>query len=220
MSEASLACKSGQAPLRCGLCDTGENAFTLVELLTALVIAALAAGAVYSLLYSGLRLWRSTTDDCRLVFEEGLLRDAFERDLRGALDAVIEDAPAFVADGTSMEFLTTGSGTSAAGNWPLRRVRYVFEKTEGSATGAVIVESTPHAGSLPLTDRPAKDTLLGNVRSFALRYYRNNRWEELWQYEGLPAAVELNAVVAGVDGRAERSLSVVIDLPCSVGRGQ
>ena len=184
--------------------------FTLVELLLALVITSVSLTAIYGVFSVGLRIWRRSTNESRLAFEDGFLC------VRGALDIETEKLPAFLGDTRSMEFFTSAA-RSGASAWPVRRVRCVFEKADTDPWGSVSLEVTPYAGSVPLMDEAAEDVIIDHVYAFNLRYYAGGRWEETWRRQGIPQAVELSVKIGSEDARARRSFDIVVDIPGSVG---
>ena len=98
-------------------------------------------------------------------------------------------------------------------------MRYSFERPAGKQAGAIRLEVTPYAGKVPLVAKAAREVLAERIWWFGLRYYTRNKWEDKWDGEGLPRAVEIEMEIGSDDGRERRTFSTVVDLTSSVTRG-
>lgn len=195
----------------------GRAAFTLVELMIALLITAVALTAVYGMFYGGLRAWRNGTNQSRMSFEVGFLSDVISRDLRNAMDPENEQQPALLGDHKRVAFFTTSS--TGGGKWPLRFATYSYEAGDEATLGRLTVTSVPYAGSMRLVDVQSRDVIAANLEEFRLSYYKNNRWQDKWQDDGLPEAVRIIARLVTDDRRQRRKIDLVVDLPCYVKKG-
>lgn len=190
-----------------------------MELLLALFISALSAGALYGMFGAGLEAWRRGTNRSRLSFQATFVGDMLARELRGAFEMETDKYACFKGEETSVEFFTV-AGRAGQCAWPVRHVRYWFERDSvESFDGAIYVEVLPFAGTVPLVDEAAREVLAEGVCGFGIRYYQNGRWEEKWQAEGLPRAVEIHAEIATDDGRERQSFAICADLVCSIPKG-
>jgi len=198
------------APQRSG--RGGRRGFTLVELMVAVSITAATVGAIYGVFTVGFDVSQRGARRSRLSYEANLVFDAISRDVRGAFDPESQELPAFAGDAQRMEFFTTGSG-SGRRTWPARRVSYSFSRTRDAAEGEVTLEEQPFAGTSPLVDGSAGEVLVDRVRAFRLRYYKEHRWLESWQEEGVPPAVEVEIEIAAEDSESTVKFTAVIDVP-------
>lgn len=189
--------------------------FTLVEVTLALLLTALAVGTLYGLVAVATESWKRNTNLCRLSFETGFFCDSVSRDLRGALWLQSQGAPPFVGAADSMSFLCVAQRPGETA-WPATHTRYSLEKTDGHAWGSVRVETTPNAGGKTLCEKTSSYVLVDRVYDFKLRYYKDREWQEQWDEEGLPSAVEITAAIESEDGRARRPFRIVVDVPCGV----
>ena len=196
----------------------GSAAFTLVELLIALLVTAVALTAVYGMFFTGLRAWRRGTNQSRMSFEVGFLSDVISRDLRSAMDPENEQQPALLGDRESVAFFTTSS-TGGGGKWPLRFATYSYEHGDEATLGRLTVTSVPYAGTAQLVEAEGREVIAANVEEFQLSYYKDNRWQDKWQDDGLPEAVRIIARLVTDDRRRWREIDLVVDLPCYVKKG-
>jgi len=192
-----------------------QAAFTLVELLLALVITSLSLTAIYGVFHTSLRAYRDTSEDLRMSFESGFLSDAITRDLRGAVLVQAEGIACFRGDSERMEFFTAAA-PPGGGAWPMRHVSYVFEKSPEDEYGVLSCDVRPYAGETALRPDSSSRVVLDRLAALRFRYYANNRWQDEWTQQGLPQAVEISAEIAGDDRENMGTLRTAADLPCFV----
>lgn len=201
--------KSGWAPASArALPRPRVSGFTLVEMLVALVIFALLAGAGVGLLRGSVGTQEAVAGKLADLAASERLRVLLASDLAQALDRPSRDAgggmrPAFVGDEQGLR-LVRGGWTDANGHAALQAVAW-----------RVVAASLTRQGS-PAVDGELDGTaasLLGRVTRAAFRYRaKSGEWRRAWAPVAteppLPAAVELTVLRSG-----EAAWRMVLALP-------
>jgi general secretion pathway protein J len=174
----------------------GQNGFTLVEMMVALLIFAMLAAAGVSLLTFSVRAQAGTAQRLDAVANDQRMASLLASDLAQALPRITRDViganqPAF-------------SGTNGVGAVPmLRYVRGGWSNPEASARASIQrVEIALDQGRLERRTYAMADgatagaamVLAENVESVRLRYRDKGVWADAWQNPApasMPRAVEL-----------------------------
>ena len=191
---------------------SAEHGFTLVELLVALFIFALLAGAGVAILAFSVRAQAAASDRLYEIAALGRVGAIVSADMaqvipRSTRNREGDPLPAFdglaVSNGEPfLSFVRTGwTNAEGAARASLQRVEYQF--VDGR------LERVPFAmldGAEPIT----RSVLLDDVDRLSVRYRIDNDWMETWQptrAEALPRAMELT--IRRRDGREYRQLFLV-----------
>lgn len=182
---------------------SAEQGFTLVELLVALLVFGLIAGAGVAILAFSVRAQGATTrklDDVAALARAGALLSA---DLGQALNRPARDEggvrlPAFTGDATSMRLVR--AGWSNLDNLPRASVQKVGWRADGGRLERIAYPMLDGAAT------PVASAVVSDVRGVRLRYRYRGAWTEQWDgsLAPLPDAVEL--VVARRGGTSMRQL--------------
>jgi len=168
-----------------------RNGFTLVEMLVALGIFALIAAAGVGLLRSSVDVQSSV--DTRLTAVGGIARlnALLSSDLGQAVDrpsrAPSGERPAFVGDGSRMEFVAAGrANLDGAARSELQRVEWRSESGNLNRTGFNAIDGADEGLASPLAR---------NVRTAVFRYRMlDGSWNTSFtstEQQPLPSAVEM-----------------------------
>jgi general secretion pathway protein J len=184
--------ENGFTPLR----RSAENGFTLVELMVALLIFGMIAGAGVSLLNSSIRAQAASTTKLAELGNQRRMASLLASDLAQAIPRVTRD--------TAGAPVRAFSGTNGVGALPmLRYVRSGWTNPGGESRASIQrVEITLVAGRLerrayPMADGAtagAPQVLADNVESVRLRYRDKGPWSDVWTattFDALPRAVEM-----------------------------
>jgi prepilin-type N-terminal cleavage/methylation domain-containing protein len=167
-----------------------RRAFTLVELLVALVIAVSIAAAVMGSVSAGFRLWgkirEAGAQDTDSLF-------AFETMARQLRQSVRLGGKALAGSDTAFSFVTIEQGA-------IVRRFYRFD----AMSGKLLTASQPLAALREDKECEAQEQFLAGVGSFSVSYLGRPRagtkpeWTGSWEEkEGLPAAVRVEAARQG-----------------------
>jgi len=197
----------------------GVGAFTLLELLLAVMIFAIVLMAINTVFYSGLRLERATSRalDERVGLQQVLA--LLRRDLQGAVPpnsngvftcdfrcgATRGSGALGSAQNRSLEFYTTTGALKADAPWgDLQRVRYALvSPADRTARGLDLVRTVTR--NLLTTGEEDLDTqwLMGNIESLEFLSYDGTSWRDSWDTTlgdvGLPVAVRADFRLANTN---------------------
>jgi len=188
-----------------------REAFTLLELLVAMVLMVVTASCLYTALYTGFRAQRSAL---AAVEPTSLAINAIEllkQDISGVLPPGGVLAGAFIGtnspgikgvDADSLEFYTThifaGDKQLAGG---LGKIELLVEEDPNSSDGTYLLIRRATTNLLaPKMPDPDEQVLCRNVVSLNLRYNDGSNWLDEWDStadaNSLPLAVEIDIQVA------------------------
>jgi len=180
-----------------------ERGFTLIELMVALMIFGLIAGAGVAILAFSVRAQGATAarlDDAAALARAGSLLSA---DLGQALNRPTRDEggtllPAFSGDGVSMRFVR--GGWSNLDSAPRPSVQKVGWLADGGALRRLAYPMLDGAAA-----RPSAPVLSG-VRAVSLRYRYRGAWSDRWDGTAAPLPDAVEMVVVRRDGVALRQM--------------
>lgn len=178
--------------------------FTLLEMLVALVLMSVIAGALYSSLHIAFKARESASAVLEPVRRAELTITLIRRDIECALpptgllaaEFVGEDATDAGGRDADTLLLHSSAGVPVEGRVAsdIRRVELSCEPSE-SGEGNLIVRRTTTRLLAPETPEPVEEVLCRNVEAFDLRYFDGSGWMESWNSSGsgnaLPEAVEV-----------------------------
>lgn len=184
-----------------------ERGLTLVEVLVAAVIVAIMAGAFYTTLSQGIRLWRRAVEE-KPELKMDLFFDRIQSDLRNAFSY----APAgFAGTEDALQFFALARG------FPVR-VRYYYDQDRGiiyrdEIRYEKILYPKSDAGQAP--PRPVME----HIKNLSLEYYMRDKeykfyWKQKWSKDCFPRAVKILMDY----GQAEpKSISRIVNVPAAEG---
>jgi general secretion pathway protein J len=173
-----------------------RNGFTLVELMVALLIFGMIAGAGVSILNFSIRAQAASTAKLDAIGDQRRMAALLSADLAQAVPRVTRD--------TAGSPVRAFSGTNGVGALPMLRYVRSGWTNPGADPRASIqrVEIALLAGRLERRTYPMADgapagapqILASNVESVRLRYRERGPWSEVWTattFDALPRAVEM-----------------------------
>ena len=168
-----------------------RNGFTLVEMLVALTIFALLAGAGVGVLRSSVDVQSSVDTRLTAIGSIARLNALLSNDLGQAVDRTSRsptgDRPAFVGDGSGMAFVSGGrTNLDGAARSELQRLEWRSERGTLRRTGFDAVDGAGEGQSSPLAH---------DIRGAAFRYRMlDGSWSSSFtstESQPLPTAVEV-----------------------------
>ncbi|HTX20303.1 MAG TPA: type II secretion system protein GspJ [Candidatus Aquilonibacter sp.] len=200
------------------------HAFTLIEMILAIGVAALVLIAINAVLFAALRLRNTTTDvvDAATPVDETMM--FLRRDLEcvmtptnGTTKVLSGDfkvgnvTSAGVPEPVAIEMFTATGALSDNAPWAdIQRVTYELKQpTDPSAVGKDLVRSVMR-NLLPVTTPEVEDQLmLTGVQSIQFSCYDGSQWQDTWDTTGLtsvntnlPVAVRVDIQMAGNNNNA------------------
>ena len=209
------------------------HAFTLIEMILAIGVAALVLIAINAVLFAALRLRNTTTD----VVDAATPVDGTMMFLRRDLECVMTPTngttkvlsgdfkvgnvtSAGVPEPVAIEMFTATGALSDNAPWAdIQRVTYELKQpTDPSAVGKDLVRSVMR-NLLPVTTPEVEDQLmLTGVQSIQFSCYDGSQWQDTWDTTGLtsvntnlPVAVRVDIQMAGNNNAGPIELVVPID---------
>ncbi len=167
------------------------RAFTLLEVLIAVMIFAIVLAASNTVLYSALHLQRRATESVEQALPMQHAFAVIRRDLAnlvvpgGTLSGVFQTTSITnrVGGQSSPDFYTSAGIIDETSPWAeIQRVSYVLaDPTSRDATGKDLVRTVTR-NLLPATveDEPAQQWLMGGVQGMVFSYYDGTQWRDSW----------------------------------------
>lgn len=211
------------------------NAFTLVEMILAIGVAAIVLVAVNAVLFTALHLREVTTDavDAATPVDQAftfLRRDlqccvtptnGTSKILSGGFRAGNGLTSGGVADPVAVEMFTATGALSASSPWAdIQRVTYELKNsTDGSGRRDFYRSVTRNLLSTAATPDVTDQLMLSGVESVKFACYDGARWQENWDTSdatslntNLPLAVRVDIRMAG--GNANEPIELVVPIDC------
>jgi len=194
---------------------TDNSAFTLLELLVALALMGVLAGALYASLHIAFSARTRAEAAIAPVRAASLALELVRRDivstppptgvLAGSFVGVDakSDAPAHgtAGDADTLDFYSAVSDATHDGP-VIQGIELAFVP-DASGRGGVLVRRLTSNLLAPVTQEPVEETLCRNVLSFNLTYYDGMAWTDSWdsttRENALPVAVEATLTIRNPD---------------------
>jgi prepilin-type N-terminal cleavage/methylation domain-containing protein len=211
-----------------------DDAFTLLELLVAMVLMVVVASCLYTALYTGFRAYRSAQSAVEPTLQAVNAIELLKEDIDGVLPPGSHLAGAFVGtdsagtkgvDADSIEFYTThifANDDERVGG--LGKVELLLETDPNAQDGSYLLVRRLATNLLAQKETEAAEQVLcRRVVSMNLRYYDGSGWVEEWDStadaNSLPLAVEIDIQVAHngkkkIEEAQKRRLVQSFALPC------
>ena len=191
-----------------------RRAFTLVEILIAVVIFSMVLAAINGIFYGALRLRTKTS---RMIEESLSNRQTvaiIRRDLQGIMapNGVLSGSLKSGAASTDMElqgaaelYTCTGDLAETVPWGDVQKVTYLLRNPANprAATGKDLVRMTTRNLLTTMQDLPAEQFLMGGVQQIQFYFYDGFQWRNTWdsttETSGLPKAIKVQ-----IDLGAER----------------
>ena len=211
-----------------------QSAFTLVEMILAIGVAAIVLAAVNAVLFTALHLRRVTTEavDAATPLDQAvtfLRRDlqcvvtptnGTSKFLSGSFRAgTITSLGA--SEPVAVEMFTATGALSVNSPWAdIQRVTYELKNsTEVAGRRDLFRSVTRNLLSLSSTPEVEDQLMLGSVESVKFTCFDGSRWQETWDtsdvtslYSNLPLAVRVEIQMAG--GNAQEPIQMVVPIDC------
>jgi prepilin-type N-terminal cleavage/methylation domain-containing protein len=211
-----------------------RRAFTLLELLVAMVLMVVVASCLYTSLYTGFRAYRSAMSAVEPTLQAVNAIDLLKEDIEGVLPPGSALAGSFVGidsagtkgvDADSLEFYTThiyADQEQLMGG--LGKIELLLETDPNSADGTYLLVRRLTTNLLAPKEAEAEEQVLcRRVVSMNLRYFDGSGWVDDWDSTAdagsLPRAVEVDIQIAhngkkGAEAPQKRRLVQSFALPC------
>jgi len=174
-------------------CLRSARAFTLLELILAILVFAIVLSAIHVVFFTALRLRNRTSDAIERALPLQQALGIIKRDLAnvvppgGALSGQLQSTPTTAAPGNSMNRANGPQFYTAVGiiddyqPWSeIQRVSYFLAAPTNNAPGMDLFRSVTR-NLLPTTQEEADDQfLMSGVDSITFQYYDGNNWKDTW----------------------------------------
>jgi type II secretion system protein J len=170
-----------------------RSAFTLLELILAVLVFAIVLSAIHVVFFTALRLRDRTSSAIERSLPLQQTLGIIKRDLAnlvppgGTLSGLLQSTPTTSTPGSSMsrangpQFYTTVGLVSDAQPWgEIERVSYVLASPTNDAAGMDLYRSVTR-NLLPVTQETTDDQfLMSGVDAITFQYYDGNDWKDTW----------------------------------------
>jgi type II secretion system protein J len=170
-----------------------KSAFTLLELILAILVFAIALSAIHVVFFTALRLRDRTSDAIERALPLQQTLNIIKRDLAnlvppgGTLSGQLQSTPTSTTPGSSLsrangpQFYTTVGLVSDGQPWgEIERVSYMLATPTNNAAGMDLYRSVTR-NLLPATQDTADDQfLMSGVDTINFQYYDGNNWKDTW----------------------------------------
>lgn len=211
-----------------------HGAFTLLELLVAMVLMVVVASCLYTALYTGFRAYRSALSAVEPTLQAVNAIELLKEDINGVLPPGGTLAGAFTgtdsagfkgAEADSLEFCTTHvyvDDEELVGG--LGKIELLLEEDPNSKDGTYLLVRRLTTNLLaPKEAEASEQVLCRQVASMNLRYFDGSGWVDEWDStadaNSLPLAVEIDIQIShngkkGVEEPQKRRLVQSFAIPC------
>ena len=202
--------------------------FTLLEMLVALTLMALLAGALYASLHTGIHARRSAEAAIGPVRAAALALEFVSRDLSSAVPPTGLLAGPFIGEddadlwsGKDADVLTwhAATGKPKVGATDIVKLTLSVVPDASGATGALVRGETRNLLA-PTEPEPEVEVLCRRVHSLNLRYFDGEDWVDEWDSttrdNTLPMRVEVTIEIEDESREGEMfRMTRVVALPCA-----
>ncbi len=201
------------------------GAFTLLEVLIAVVIFAIVLVAIHGVLYGAIRLRNTTAAsmDEALPIQQALA--IIKRDLAnivppgGALSGMLQSNPTvgLMNGQASPEFFTASGVINETSPWAeVQKISYLLVDSTNQIGGKDLVRTVTRNLLPSLQEEPAFQWLMSGVEELAFAYYDGTQWADAWDSTAeetpLPQAIKLQIVLATQQNVPARLRAAPIEL--------
>jgi prepilin-type N-terminal cleavage/methylation domain-containing protein len=198
-----------------------KRAFTLLELMAAMVLMVVVASCLYTALYTGFRAYRSAQSAVEPTLLAVNAIDLLKEDMSGVLPPGSALAGAFTGTYTTHIYVYADDEQLAGG---LGKIQLLLEEDPNSEDGSYLLVRRLTTNLLAPKEAEAEEQVLcRRVVSMNLRYFDGSGWAEEWDStadaNSLPLAVEVDIQIAhngkkGMHEPQKRRLVQSFALPC------
>jgi type II secretion system protein J len=212
----------------------GAPAFTLIEMVLAIGVAAIVLVAVNTVLFAALRLRDATSDAVDAAAPVDQTVTFLRRDLECVVTPTNGTSKVLsgdfrvgnvnstgVPEPVAIEMFTATGALNANAPWAdIQRVTYELKQpTERSATGKDLVRSVTR-NLLTLTTPEVEDQLMmSGVESIKFACFDGSQWQDAWDTTGvtsvntnLPVAVRVDIQMSGNGGASAAPIEMVVPI--------
>ncbi len=211
-----------------------SSAFTLLEMLVAMVLMVVVASCLYTALYTGFRAYRSARSAVEPTLQAINAIELVKEDIVGVLApggtlagafTGIDSAGAKGVDTDTLEFCTThiyANEDELVGG--LGKIELLLEDDPNAEDGSYLLVRRLTTNLLaPRTIEATEQVLCRQVVSMNLRYFDGSDWVDEWDSaadaNSLPSAVEIDIEIShngkkGVEEPQKRRLVQSFAIPC------
>ena len=207
-----------------------SRAFTLLELLIAVVVFAIVLAAINAVFYGALRLRNKTTEALREALPIQQTLATIKRDLAnivvpgGPLSGVLQTTVAtdMLPGRASPDFYTSTGLIDETSPWAeVQKVCYLLADSRDRTAGQDLIRAVTR-NLLPamVVDEPAQQWLMSGVQSLKFFYYDGTQWRDSWDSttantttgltNDLPQAIKVQVQLASNERGRPRSLSAPV----------
>ncbi len=202
---------------RCALPAQSKSAFTLLELLLAILVFSIVLGAMHVVFFSAFKLRNKTSDAIERSLPLQQTLAIIKRDLAnlvppgGTFSGALQSTPTIspTAGGTTNTGVAGGmSGSLNRGNGPefytalgivddtapwgeIERVSYRLVTPTNNAPGMDLVRSTARNLLPTMQDQAQDQFLMSGVEAITFQYYDGNAWKDTWDSTQVDSATGL-----------------------------
>ena len=192
-----------------------NRAFTLIEILLAVVIFGLVLAAINTVFYSALRLRKSSTDALERSLPAQQAFEIIRKDLQGMALPGGTIAGSFqvgvastnmVEQGATQFSTTTGTLTEFVAGGAVQRVTYALREPEvrTSIGGRDLVRTVTRNPLATMADDTPEQFLLSDVQQIQFSFWDGTQWRNTWD-----SAADTNNVPRGI--RVEIAIAPDLD---------
>src|SRR5580765_4048139 len=170
-----------------------QRAFTLLELLLAVLVFSVVLAAIHTVFFSAFKLRNKTSDAIERSLPLQQTLAIIKRDLAnlvppgGTLSGQLQSTPTTSTAGSTMnrasgpQFYTAVGLVDDSTPWgDSERVSYYVAQSTNNTPGMDLFRSVAR-NLLPVTqDQTSDQFLMGGVQSIAFQYYDGNAWKDTW----------------------------------------
>jgi type II secretion system protein J len=183
---------------------TATPAFTLLEVLLALAIAAIVLAALNTVFFSAMRMRATTTAMVQTVLPSDRAVSVMKADLAGIVPVGVMAGPmgsdiagVGMTQPAALEIYTSTGVLSADAPWgPIQKIDYSLQDPTNRMTsnGRDLVRGVTRNLLAVTPPAPDQQVLIGDVQSLKFSYYDGTNWNESWSavLSNTPVAIRVS----------------------------
>jgi type II secretion system protein J len=184
--------------------QTARRAFTLLEVLLALAIAAIVLAALNTVFFSAMRMRATTTAMVQSVLPSDRAVSVMKADLAGIVPVGVMAGPmgsdiagVGMTQPAALEIFTSSGILSADAPWgPIQKIDYSLQDPTNRMTssGRDLVRGVTRNLLAVTPPAPDQQVLIGDVQSLKFSYYDGTNWNESWSavLSNTPVAIRVS----------------------------